>query len=633
MSAAAPLLEVRDLRTWLHLRSHSVRAVDGASFAIGRGEALGLVGESGSGKSMTCQSILRLEPRPAAVIEGGEIRLEGEDLLRLPLDGMPAIRGRRIGMILQDPLGSLNPVLTIGAQVIEALRLSHPGMRRAELRREAAAALDRVGIPDAAARLDAYPFELSGGMRQRVTAAIAIVRRPNLLIADEPTTALDVTTQARFLALLDELRREFRMSLLLVTHDLALVAETCDRVAVMYAGRVVETAATARLFRNPRHPYSRALLRAIPALGGPRARRLHQIPGEPPSVRAPAAGCRFAPRCTQALERCRREYPPTVRYASGDAVACWLHVPEQERPPERVPEIVPPPVDAAVAVPRAATAPLLEVEDVGKTFVQRHRRRGRRAATPAVDGVSFAVCRGESVGVAGESGSGKSTLARMILCLERPSKGRILFDGADVAAARGAALLAYRRRVQAVFQDSAGALSPRMRIRDIVAEPLEVQQPQVPRAQVDARVADLLGRVGLSPELARCYPHELSGGQKQRVAIARALVVDPQMLVLDEPVSALDVSVRGQVLNLLLDLQQERGLTYLMIAHDLAILRHVTTWLVVMRHGKVVEQGPTETVLGEPAHPYTRALIAASPRLEPGRRQATEPLGATDVPS
>jgi len=624
VNETAPLLEVRELRTWLHLRGHSVRAVDGASFAIGRGEALGLVGESGSGKSMTCQSILRLEPRPAAVIEGGEIRLDGEDLLRRPLSRMSGIRGRRIGMILQDPLGSLNPVLTIGAQVIEALRLSHPGTRRAQLRREAAAALDRVGIRDAAARLDAYPFELSGGMRQRVTAAIAIVRRPDLLIADEPTTALDVTTQARFLALLDELRREFRMSLLLVTHDLALVAETCDRVAVMYAGRVVETAATAHLFRNPRHPYTRALLRAIPALEGPRARRLHQIPGEPPNVRTPAAGCRFAPRCAQALERCRREYPPTVCYASGDSVACWLHVPEQTGAPQHVPAIASPPAVVDVAAERAA-APLLELQGLGKTFVQRHLRRGRAVATRAVDGVSFAVREGDSVGVAGESGSGKSTLARMILRLERPDAGRILFAGADVAGARGAALRAYRRRVQAVFQDSAGALSPRMRIRDIVAEPLEVQQPQVPRAQVDACVADLLGRVGLSPELARCYPHELSGGQKQRVAISRALVVDPQMLVLDEPVSALDVSVRGQVLNLLLDLQQERGLTYLMIAHDLAILRHVTSWLVVMRDGRVVEQGPTETVLAEPAHPYTRELLRASPRVQ--TRQSTLVVG------
>lgn len=326
MSVASPLLVVRNLRTWVHTRRGIVRAVDGASFAIHRGEALGLVGESGSGKSITCHSILRLEPRPAAVIEGGEVLLEGQDLLRRRLSTMRDIRGRRIGMILQDPLNSLNPVATIGSQLMEAFRLSDRGASRAELRARACAALERVGIQAATVRIDAYPFEFSGGMRQRVVAAIAMARQPDLLIADEPTTALDVTTQDRFLELLTRLRRETGMSLLLVTHDLGIVAETCDRVAVMYAGRVVETATTEQLFRAPRHPYTRALLEAIPNLHGPRRRRMFQIEGEPPDLMHPGSGCRFAPRCPHADTRCHEQYPPDVKFSSGDQVACWLHV-------------------------------------------------------------------------------------------------------------------------------------------------------------------------------------------------------------------------------------------------------------------------------------------------------------------
>jgi len=329
MSAQAqPLLEVRDLRTYLHLRSGVVRAVDGASFTIQRGEALGLVGESGSGKSMTCLSIMRIEPRPAAVIGGGQILLDGENLLDKSLAEMRHVRGGRIGMILQDPLNSLNPVLTIGDQLLEALRLSYPNSDKADLRRQAAEALDRVGIPNAEARLQSYPFEFSGGMCQRVAAAIAMVRSPDLLIADEPTTALDVTSQAKFLGLLDELRRERGMSLLLVTHDLGIVAETCDRVAVMYGGRVVETGPTREILSQPRHPYTQALLRAVPHLDGPRMERLFQIAGEPPSIRAPQVGCAYAPRCDFAKDRCRTEAPPTLRYAGGESVACWMHAPE-----------------------------------------------------------------------------------------------------------------------------------------------------------------------------------------------------------------------------------------------------------------------------------------------------------------
>ena len=330
MNDSTVLMDVRSLRTYLRRRTRVLRAVDGATFSIRHGEALGLVGESGSGKSMICQSIMRIEPRPAAVIEGGEVVFEGEDLLQKDLSQMRHIRGCRIGMIFQDPMNSLNPVLTIGNQLIESLRMSHPRESHAMLRERAWGALDRVGIRDAKHRLDAYPFEFSGGMRQRVSAAIAISRRPKLLIADEPTTALDVTTQARFLRLLDELRRADNMSLLLVTHDLGIVAATCDRVAVMYAGRIVEMASARQILASPRHPYTQSLLQAVPHLQGPRKRRLFHIPGEPPDASSRAAGCRFAPRCNFASEICRTKYPPSLRYSNGDTVACWLHVPKND---------------------------------------------------------------------------------------------------------------------------------------------------------------------------------------------------------------------------------------------------------------------------------------------------------------
>jgi peptide/nickel transport system ATP-binding protein len=602
----APLLQIDDLHTVIELRRATVQAVDGVSLVLQPGEALALVGESGSGKSMLCHSIVRLEPQPAARIAGGRMLFDGIDLAQATPEQMRGLRGRRIGMVLQDPLSSLNPVLTIGAQLVEALALSSPQAGRAELRDRAAAALERVGIHDGARRLDAFPFEFSGGMRQRVVAAIAVAREPALLIADEPTTALDVTTQARFLALLRELRAASGMGLLLVTHDLGIVGSTCDRIAVMYAGRIVEIGAARTLLEAPRHPYTRALLRALPTLEGPRLRRMVPIAGEPPLAGAPRRGCRFAPRCEHAAALCTEQHPPRVRYADGAEVSCWLHVDGAGVRPRAAaaPPVLPP------APPVPAGAPLLELRALSRRYPS---RRGR-PPVDAVSDVSLALGAGESVGIAGESGSGKTTLTRIVLQLVAPSAGAVLFDGQPLRPGASRRELApFRRSVQAVLQDSSEALDSRMRIRHLVAEPLVVQQPNVPRAEVDARVAALLQRVGLSPTLAGCYPHELSGGQKQRVAIARSLIVGPRLLVLDEPVSALDVSVRSQVLNLLLDLKDEHGLTLLIVAHDLAVLRHVTDRLFVMHRGRVVEQGPTDRVLGEPAHDYTRALVAASP--------------------
>lgn len=608
--ADPPLLQVDDLRMHLLLRRGTVRAVDGVTLALQRGEALALVGESGSGKSMLCHSIVRLEPRPAARIVSGRLLFDDVDLVTASPERLRMLRGSRIGMVLQDPLGSLNPVLTVGDQLVEALKLSRPQAHRAELREQAAAALDRVGIRGGTRRLDDFPFEFSGGMRQRVVAAIAVARQPALLIADEPTTALDVTTQARFLDLLHELRTASGMGLLLVTHDLGIIGSTCARVAVMYAGRIVETGGTRALLERPRHPYTRALLGALPTLEGPRLHRMVPIVGEPPSAGAPQQGCRFAPRCEHAAPLCTLEHPPRLRWTNGDEVTCWLHVDGSGVHPR------PSNVDcratpARAAPPPAQQPPLLQLDGIGRSFVS----RGAREPVHAVADVSLAVRAGESLGIAGESGSGKTTLARMILQLIEPTAGHFTFDSQPLRMASRDQLAPFRRCVQAVLQDSSEALNGRMRVRDLVAEPLVVQHPGVGDVAIDERVASLLQRVGLSPTLASCFPHELSGGQKQRVAIARSLSVDPRLLVLDEPVSALDVSVRSQVLNLLLDLRDERALALLIVAHDLAVLRHVTDRLLIMYRGRIVEQGPTERVLAAPAHPYTRALVAASPRL------------------
>jgi peptide/nickel transport system ATP-binding protein len=622
---ADSLLEVRDLRTHFYTRRGIVKAVDGASFSVRRGETLGIVGESGSGKSMTCLSVLRLVPEPGGRIVGGQIVFDGQDLLAKSREEMRELRGSQIAMILQDPMASLNPALTVGEQIAETLRL-HRGLRGRDLDARVLELLGQVRISDPERRVHAYPHQMSGGIRQRVAGAIAISCRPSLLIADEPTTSLDVTIQAQYLRLLKDIQRETNLAMVFVTHDLGIVAKLCDRVAVMYAGRIVETATTREIFNRPRHPYTIGLLSCLPTLSRGR-QPLTAIEGQPPDLAHVPPGCSFAPRCPLAEARCRETPPPLETVGPEHLVACL-----------RTAETAP--VDArqrifvsATAVARSETAVsgseaavggseaavgsseaavVLEGRGVTKHFpLTRGAIFGRTVGTvKAVDGVDFVLRRGETLGLVGESGCGKTTTARLVLSLERPTSGGIFFRGRDIHALSGPERREYRRAVQAVFQDPYSSLNPRLTIRTTVGEPLVQTRSGLSKAEVNERIAESLVRVGLRPRIVDDYPHELSGGQRQRVAVARALTTNPDCILLDEAVSALDVSIRAQVMNLLRDIQDRLGVSYLFIAHDLAVVKYVSTRIGVMYLGKLVETAASEELYAHPLHPYTQVLLS-----------------------
>ena len=631
MSANTTLLEVKHLRTWLASGEVVVRAVDGLSFDIEPGETFALLGESGSGKSVTALSIMRLLPDAGRVVSG-EIRMDGTDLLTLPETAMRGVRGRRIAMIFQEPGTSLNPVMTVGAQIVEVLE-QHTDLRGDAARRRALEILESVGIPDSQRRVDEYPFQMSGGMKQRAMIAIALACQPALLIADEPTTALDVTIQAQVLELLRELQRKTHMSVLLITHDLGVVAQMAQRVAVMYAGEIVELAPAGAFFSHPAHPYSQKLFQAVPDVAR-RNRSLAVIPGTVPSLSQEFVGCRFADRCESAWARCREEAPAEIGIGAGHAVRCHLYDSRGQESRVRGQQQVAsdPRAAAGDVAERPAASSLLAVDDLKVYFPIRKGILRRVAAhVKAVDGVSLDIHSHRTLALVGESGCGKTTVGKGILQLVPVTGGSVTFDGVDLSGLSAGALRPLRKDFQIVFQDPYSSLNPRMRVAEIVEEGMAALGVDAgPRQE---RVDELLVQVGLSPDMKYRYPHEFSGGQRQRIAIARALAVEPKLLICDEPTSALDVSVQAQILNLLKDLQQRLGLAYLFITHNISVVEFLAHEIAVMYLGRIVEQGGVDEVLRTPRHPYTQALLSAVPAIDPaGRREVIRLQGELPSP-
>ena len=646
----ASLLEIEDLHTEIRLRSATVHALEGVSLSVEAGECLGIVGESGCGKTMTALSIMQLLP-PGGHITGGSITLSGQDISALNDDGMRHVRGNEVGMIFQDPMTSLNPTMTVGDQIAETVLLHRGADHKTALAR-AIEVLGLVGMPRPAERVSNYPHQLSGGMRQRVVIAMALACEPKLLIADEPTTALDVTIQKQILELIDDLRHRLGMAVILVTHDLGVIAGRADRVAVMYAGRIVEITSTERLFSNPRHPYTEALFEALPEKAADESvgiKRLYNIPGQPPDLTAPPTGCKFAPRCRYAQDKCKEIEPSLTEGAVSHEFRCFFPVgsPEEVRDAktpfasvaEDQPVVAPAGNGALVAAVGAGTAsaltPLLRVDHLVKNFTVTAGAVMQRkiGAVSAVADVSFAVPAGSTFGLVGESGCGKTTIGRLIVGLEKPSAGSIVLNGKNLAKMSTRERRHNSRMVQLMFQDSYASMDPRMRVATILREPMVIQRDGS-RSQQQKRISAILDEVGLPAAAAERYPHEFSGGQRQRLGLARALILRPSMIVADEPVSALDVSIQAQILNLMRDLQREHGLTYLFISHDLSVVRYMASVIGVMYLGKLVEVGPASDVYFRPVHPYTKGLIDTVPVADPSLERAKEHQGVQgELPS
>jgi peptide/nickel transport system ATP-binding protein len=676
----APVLDIQDLSTHIKLTHSVVQAVGNIDLHVEAGETLGIVGESGCGKSMTGLSIMGLLP-PGGSIVGGSVKLNGRELVGLGEEELRKIRGNDVAMVFQDPLTSLDPTKTIGYQVAEPVRL-HRGASKAEALDRAVEVLSLVGLPRPKERLNDFPHQLSGGLRQRVMIAMALACDPKLLIADEPTTALDVTIQAQILTLLRDLKERLGMAMLLITHDMGVIAGHADRVNVMYAGRIVETADVRELFRTMHHPYTQALLASIPRLSQDNTKALHAIPGLPPDLSKPPAGCRFAPRCSRATDKCRTDEPPLAGKTPGHEFSCWhpvdgplvlttigasgpsatdtglsTGVTEAEAEAgEQVADVAIPDTDTVAAEPATAepataepataqpaasggTAagivaeerrpgaktsdngsanPLLDIRGIVKEFPVTSGLVLRRkvGSVKAVSDVSFSIPAGQTLGLVGESGCGKTTLGKMIVALEQPDSGAVVLDGKDVSSLRGGDLRRIRRDLQLMFQDPYSSLDPRMRVGSIIREPLVIQGMGNRKSQ-DDRMFELLAEVGLPRNAVERYPHEFSGGQRQRIGLARALTLNPRVIVADEPVSALDVSIRAQVLNLMKRLQATHELTYVVISHDMAVVKYLADRIGVMYLGKLVELGSSDDIYERAAHPYTAGLIATIPVPDP----------------
>ncbi|MGH8906884.1 MAG: dipeptide ABC transporter ATP-binding protein [Egibacteraceae bacterium] len=617
----APLLRVSGLTVSFPSEAGEVTAVRGMSYQLEPGEVLGIVGESGSGKSVSSLAVMGLLPGQARV--SGSVRFKGQELLGLGDEQLCEIRGRGISMIFQDPLSALTPVYTVGDQVAEAVRI-HQGVSKEMAARRAVELLDLVGIPDPAQRARAFPHEFSGGMRQRVMIAMAIANDPDVIIADEPTTALDVTIQAQVFEALKTAQRATGAAIVLITHDLGVVAGLADRVLVMYAGKPVEVGAVDDLFSRPRMPYTIGLLGSIPRLDVGDQQPLTPIEGIPPSLIDLPPGCPFAPRCPLRIERCVQVEPelePTPH--AGHLAACHRSGEIEQRQLTSI-DVFPAPLPGqptAARIPRERRATVLAVRDLVKHFPLTKGAvfRRRIGTVRAVDGLSFDLREGEVLGIVGESGCGKTTTIMEILALGKPTAGEVVVLGRDTATLTSTQRMEIRRDLSVVFQDPLASLDPRMPVADILAEPLRTHG--VPADQRAGRVRELLSLVGLSPEHASRYPQEFSGGQRQRIGIARALALEPKVVVLDEPVSALDVSIQAGVLNLLGQLRARLGLSYVFVSHDLSVVRHIADRVAVMHLGRIVEIGEVNRVFDAPAHPYTQALISAIPLPDPGKER------------
>ena len=607
------MLKIDELKVALDADAGLIKAIDGLTLSIKRGETFALVGESGCGKSMTALALMRLLPDNGRVTQG-QVALEGQDVLALPESQMRAVRGGKIGMIFQEPATSLNPVMRVGDQIVEAIE-AHTSLRGAAARAKAIEWMGKVGIPEPERRIDEYPFRLSGGQKQRVMIAMTLAAEPDFLIADEPTTALDVTIQAQILDLLKRLQKEQGMGLLLITHDLAVVSGMADRVALMYAGQIIEVATAKEFFRAPQHPYARLLLNALPD-ATKRGGTLAAIAGTVPPLWQVFSGCRFAPRCDRVMPECHDTQPELIHTASEHVVRCLLYRNGAMPVATELP--------VAVAEPARAKAEtgqvLLDVQHLSVRFpIRKGALQRTRSYFNAVSDVSFSIAAGETLALVGESGCGKTTTGKAIVQLLRNQaliEGVALFQGQDLFGLQGDALRGARSAIQIIFQDPFGSLNPRMRVFDLLEEGLLALRPDMAAEQRRTELETLVDRVGLRRDALQRYPHEFSGGQRQRIAIARALALKPSLIVCDEPTSALDVSVQAQILNLLRELQRELGVSYLFITHNIGVVEYIADRVVVMQQGRIEEAGLSDDVLSRPRSAYTRTLLAAVPRID-----------------